>query len=73
MELRLRDHLAKLFNEQHPRKGVHQNLRAMAKLLKEANRVKTVLSANVDHMAQVGGAQSSRLPPGARSLRLAAW
>uniref|UniRef100_T1DBC3 Hypoxia up-regulated protein 1 n=1 Tax=Crotalus horridus TaxID=35024 RepID=T1DBC3_CROHD len=55
MELRLRDHLAKLFNEQHPRKDVHQNLRAMAKLLKEANRVKTVLSANVDHTAQVEG------------------
>lgn len=69
MELRLRDHLAKLFNEQHPRKDVHQNLRAMAKLLKEANRVKTVLSANVDHTAQVGGAQSSRLPPSTRSLR----
>jgi len=26
----------------------------MAKLLKEANRLKTVLSANADHMAQVG-------------------
>lgn len=59
MELRLRDHLAKLFNEQHPGKDVRQNLRAMAKLLKEANRVKTVLSANVDHMAQAGGTQSS--------------
>ncbi|XP_034281074.1 hypoxia up-regulated protein 1 isoform X1 [Pantherophis guttatus] len=55
MELRLRDHLAKLFNEQHPGKDVRQNLRAMAKLLKEANRVKTVLSANVDHMAQIEG------------------
>uniref|UniRef100_A0A8C6XWA2 Hypoxia up-regulated protein 1 n=1 Tax=Naja naja TaxID=35670 RepID=A0A8C6XWA2_NAJNA len=55
MELRLRDHLAKLFNEQHPGKDVQQNHRAMAKLLKEANRVKTVLSANVDHMAQIEG------------------
>uniref|UniRef100_A0A8C5S7P8 Hypoxia up-regulated protein 1 n=1 Tax=Laticauda laticaudata TaxID=8630 RepID=A0A8C5S7P8_LATLA len=55
MELRLRDHLAKLFNEQHPGKDVRQNLRAMAKLLKEANRVKTVLSANLDHMAQIEG------------------
>uniref|UniRef100_A0A0B8RQH4 Hypoxia up-regulated protein 1 n=1 Tax=Philothamnus irregularis TaxID=1899461 RepID=A0A0B8RQH4_9SAUR len=55
MELRLRDHLAKLFNEQHPGKDVRQNLRAMAKLLKEANRVKTVLSANADHMAQIEG------------------
>nr|XP_060643609.1 hypoxia up-regulated protein 1 [Anolis sagrei ordinatus] len=55
MELRLRDHLAKLFNEQHPSKDVRKNLRAMAKLLKEANRVKTVLSANADHMAQIEG------------------
>lgn len=53
MELRFRDHLAKLFNQQHPSKDVRQNPRAMAKLLKEANRVKTVLSANADHMAQV--------------------
>lgn len=54
MELRLRDHLAKLFNKQHPSKDVRKNLRAMAKLLKEASRLKTVLSANADHMAQVG-------------------
>lgn len=53
MELRLRDYLAKLFNEQHPSKDVRKNPRAMAKLLKEANRLKTVLSANADHMAQV--------------------
>lgn len=56
MELRLREHLAGLFNEQ--RKGqrpkdVRENPRAMAKLLREANRLKTVLSANADHMAQV--------------------
>ncbi|NXA42897.1 HYOU1 protein, partial [Eudromia elegans] len=55
MELRLRDYLAKLFNSQHPSKEVRQNPRAMAKLLKEANRLKTVLSANVDHMAQIEG------------------
>nr|XP_033774968.1 hypoxia up-regulated protein 1 isoform X2 [Geotrypetes seraphini] len=56
MELRLRDHLAKLFNEQKKsKKDVRENLRAMAKLLKEANRVKTILSANVDHMAQIEG------------------
>ncbi|MGH0162541.1 UNVERIFIED_CONTAM: hypothetical protein FKN15_068669 [Acipenser sinensis] len=69
MELRLRDHLAKLFNEQKKsKKDVRENVRAMAKLLKEANRLKTVLSANVDHMAQdeiesvilVGGA--TRVP-----------
>uniref|UniRef100_A0A7N8XWJ3 Hypoxia up-regulated protein 1 n=1 Tax=Mastacembelus armatus TaxID=205130 RepID=A0A7N8XWJ3_9TELE len=54
MDLRLRDHLAKLFNEQKKsKKDVRENHRAMAKLLKEAQRLKTVLSANVDFMAQV--------------------
>lgn len=56
MELRLREHLAGLFNEQRKGQGakdVRENPRAMAKLLREANRVKTVLSANADHMAQV--------------------
>ncbi|KAM6115676.1 LOW QUALITY PROTEIN: hypoxia up-regulated protein 1 [Phoenicopterus ruber ruber] len=55
MELRLRDYLAKLFNDQHRSKEVRKNPRAMAKLLKEANRLKTVLSANADHMAQIEG------------------
>lgn len=54
MDLRLRDHLAKLLNEQKKsKKDVRENQRAMAKLLKEAQRLKTVLSANVDFMAQV--------------------
>lgn len=54
MDLRLRDHLAKLFNGQKKsKKDVRENHRAMAKLLKEAQRLKTVLSANVDFMAQV--------------------
>ncbi|XP_060035938.1 hypoxia up-regulated protein 1 isoform X2 [Erinaceus europaeus] len=58
MELRLREHLAKLFNEQRKgqsTKDVRENPRAMAKLLREANRLKTVLSANADHMAQIEG------------------
>uniref|UniRef100_A0A669CBL3 Hypoxia up-regulated protein 1 n=1 Tax=Oreochromis niloticus TaxID=8128 RepID=A0A669CBL3_ORENI len=56
MDLRLRDHLARLFNEQKKsKKDVRENHRAMAKLLKEAQRLKTVLSANVDFMAQVEG------------------
>ncbi|KAM4651425.1 hypoxia up-regulated protein 1 isoform 2-T2 [Discoglossus pictus] len=56
MDMRLRDHLAKLFNEQNKsKKDVRENLRAMSKLLKEANRVKTILSANNDHMAQIEG------------------
>lgn len=56
MELRLQKHLAKLFNEQRKGQGakdVQRNPRAMAKLLREANRLKTILSANADHMAQV--------------------
>ncbi|KAK2828923.1 hypothetical protein Q5P01_019957 [Channa striata] len=54
MDLRLRDHLAKLFNQQKKSKNdVRENHRAMAKLLKEAQRLKTVLSANIDFMAQV--------------------
>ncbi|KAM3601207.1 uncharacterized protein V6R79_009179 [Siganus canaliculatus] len=56
MDLRLQHHLAKLFNEQKKsKKDVRENHRAMAKLLKEAQRLKTVLSANVDFMAQVEG------------------
>ncbi|XP_072094262.1 hypoxia up-regulated protein 1 isoform X3 [Mobula birostris] len=56
MELRLRDHLAELFNAQKKTsKDVRQHPRAMAKLWKEANRLKTVLSANIDHVAQIEG------------------
>uniref|UniRef100_A0A8C6DV74 Hypoxia up-regulated protein 1 n=1 Tax=Moschus moschiferus TaxID=68415 RepID=A0A8C6DV74_MOSMO len=58
MELRLREHLARLFNEQRKgqrAKDVRENPRAMAKLLREANRLKTVLSANADHVAQIEG------------------
>ena len=54
MQLRLRDHLAKLFNEQKKTKeDVTKNQRAMQKLFKEAGRIKQVLSANADHFAQV--------------------
>merc|ERR1712096_258937 len=54
MELRLRDHLIKLFNEKKKTKlDVTKNARSMAKLLKEAKRVKKVLSANVDHMTRI--------------------
>ncbi|XP_076438403.1 hypoxia up-regulated protein 1-like isoform X9 [Babylonia areolata] len=56
MTLRLRDHLAQVFNGQKKRPvKVEDSPRAMAKLLKEAERVKKVLSANVDHKAQVEG------------------
>ena len=35
--------------------SVYDSPRAMAKLLKEAKRVKQVLSANTEHYAQVSG------------------
>ena len=53
---RLRDHLAKLFNEQKKtKKDVTSDRRAMAKLFKEASRVMKVLSANKEVFAQVEG------------------
>ncbi|XP_053408991.1 hypoxia up-regulated protein 1-like isoform X2 [Mercenaria mercenaria] len=56
ISMRLRDHLAKYFSEHKKTKtDLYTNYRAMAKLLKEAKRVKKVLSANVEHMAQVEG------------------
>ena len=54
ISLRLRDHLARLFNAQKKTPNdVTLNKRAMGKLLKEAARVKQVLSANNEHTAQV--------------------
>ena len=54
MTLRLRDHLADIFDGQKNRQSkVKDNPRAMAKLLAEADRVKRVLSANSGHHAQV--------------------
>lgn len=55
-QMRLRDHLGKKFNEMKKTPNdVFQNPRAMAKLFKEAGRVKNVLSANADHFAQIEG------------------
>ena len=54
VQIRLRDHLARSFNAlKKTKKNVMDNPRAMAKLFKEAGRVKNVLSANVDHYAQI--------------------
>lgn len=54
IQLRLRDHLAQEFNKMGKTKtDVMKNPRAMAKLFKEAGRVKNVLSANADHFAQI--------------------
>ncbi|XP_055902240.1 hypoxia up-regulated protein 1 [Eupeodes corollae] len=53
-QLRLRDYLAKEFNSLGKTKtDVTKNNRAMAKLFKEAARLKNVLSANMDHYAQI--------------------
>ncbi len=52
--MRLRDHLAKIFDEKKKTKmDLYSNQRAIAKLFKEAGRVMKVLSANNDHISQV--------------------
>ncbi|XP_074599242.1 hypoxia up-regulated Grp170 co-chaperone protein [Brevipalpus obovatus] len=55
MQIRLRDYLAKLFVDQSKldRSKLDSNHRAIAKLFKEAGRVKKVLSANSEHKAAV--------------------
>lgn len=56
MQLRLRDHLADAFNAmKKTTQNVYESPRALAKLFKEAGRVKNVLSANNDHNAQIEG------------------
>jgi hypoxia up-regulated 1 len=56
MQLRLRDYLANAFNDmKKTTQNVYDSPRALAKLLKEAGRVKNVLSANNDHFAQIEG------------------
>lgn len=56
MQIRLQNYLAKKFNEMKKTPNdVFKNPRAMAKLFKEAGRVKNVLSANVEHFAQIEG------------------
>ncbi|GLH11715.1 Major heat shock 70 kDa protein Ba [Gryllus bimaculatus] len=53
MQLRLRDHLGKKFNEMKKTSNdVFGSPRALAKLFKEAGRLKNVLSANTEHHAQ---------------------
>uniref|UniRef100_A0A182Q0R7 Hypoxia up-regulated protein 1 n=1 Tax=Anopheles farauti TaxID=69004 RepID=A0A182Q0R7_9DIPT len=56
MQIRLRDYLGQEFNKQGKTKtDVFSNPRAMAKLFKEAGRLKNVLSANTEHYAQIEG------------------
>ena len=54
MTLRLQKYMADEFNKKKLTKtDVYTNLRSMAKLFKEAERVKMVLSANSEHYAQI--------------------
>ncbi|XP_075158585.1 hypoxia up-regulated Grp170 co-chaperone protein [Haematobia irritans] len=54
IQLRLRDYLAAEFNAMKKTKtDVTKSPRALAKLFKEAGRLKNVLSANNDHYAQI--------------------
>lgn len=55
LQLRLRDYLLQVFSEQSKKTvaEIKKNKRAMAKLLKEAGRLKKVLSANNEHRAQI--------------------
>lgn len=56
MQVRLRDFLGKEFNKMGKTKtDVFGNPRALAKLFKEAGRLKNVLSANTEHYAQIEG------------------
>lgn len=56
MQLRLRDYLGQEFNKMKKTKtDVFTSPRALAKLFREAGRVKNVLSANTDHFAQIEG------------------
>jgi len=55
MQIRLKNYLTKLFAEKHGKdvKLIFKNNRAMSKLFKEAGRLKKVLSANTEHLAQI--------------------
>ncbi|ORY26444.1 HSP70-domain-containing protein [Rhizoclosmatium globosum] len=59
IDVKLQKHLAKLFMTSEKgakaKEPVINNARSMAKLLKEANRVKQILSANTETMASVEG------------------
>ncbi|XP_060862869.1 hypoxia up-regulated protein 1-like isoform X1 [Metopolophium dirhodum] len=54
IQLRLRDYLATKFNDlKFTPNDVTKNLQSMAKLFKEAGRLKIILSANTEHFAQI--------------------
>ncbi|CAM2702758.1 unnamed protein product [Rotaria socialis] len=54
-QIRLRDYLAKKFQEHHPKIDIFKNAKALTKLFREAERAKNVLSANNEYTAQVEG------------------
>ncbi|XP_042860610.1 hypoxia up-regulated protein 1-like isoform X3 [Penaeus japonicus] len=55
-QMRLRDYLANKFNEvKKTSNNVLESPRALAKLMKEAGRLKKVLSANTEHLSQIEG------------------
>jgi len=64
LDLRLRDILIDNFISKH-RRDIRKDNRGMAKLWKEAGRVKTILSANSDAMSTVSSVASCRLSFGA--------
>ncbi|TKR60474.1 hypothetical protein L596_027716 [Steinernema carpocapsae] len=54
LSMRMQEHLVEEFKKlKKTKKEITENPRAMAKMLKEAERVKQVLSANIDHFAQI--------------------
>ena len=56
MDMLIRDMLADAFDKENPsHASVRQNMRAMARLLREANKVKHVLSANAGAAANIEG------------------
>ncbi|CAI6347805.1 unnamed protein product [Macrosiphum euphorbiae] len=56
IQLRLRDYLATKFNDlKFTPNDVTKNPQSMAKLFKEAGRLKIILSANTEHFAQIEG------------------
>ena len=55
MDYRLRNILKEAFETKHARgRAINKEMRAITKLNKEANRVKTILSANIESNVMVG-------------------
>ncbi|CAF1635358.1 unnamed protein product [Adineta ricciae] len=54
-QIRLRDYFVKKFHEKHPKMDLYKNSKALAKLFRESERTKHVLSANNEYTAQVEG------------------